>query len=227
MLSRNRTLYGLVWILCILGSWSILPYASYLGLLPEVHTLKFMLVRRTIESGLFFGVICYLCYRFVPKTDLNPFQTKSILVPGAIAGVLVGLTLFFFDRVIFGELALVSGAVPPFWAGALASIYGSVNEEVLLRLFLFSAIYLGIRKLINQREIGLWSTNFIVALLFGLGHLPAAAKLVPLSAVEVYRVLFLNGIAGLVFGWVYWSRGLWSVMIAHFIADVILHVILI
>jgi membrane protease YdiL (CAAX protease family) len=64
----------------------------------------------------------------------------------------------------------------------------------------------------------------IVAIIFGLGHLPAAFKLVEPSSFEVIRVLLLNGIPGIVFGWLYWSRGLWTAMTAHFVTDLVIHV---
>jgi membrane protease YdiL (CAAX protease family) len=73
----------------------------------------------------------------------------------------------------------------------------------------------------------LWIATILVAIIFGLGHLPAAFKLTSPSAFEISRVLFLNGIAGVGFGWLYWSRGLWAAMTAHFVADLIIHVFLI
>ena len=73
----------------------------------------------------------------------------------------------------------------------------------------------------------IWTANIFVAIIFGLGHLPAALKLTNPSAFEIFRVLFLNGIAGIVFGWLYWSRGLWTAMLAHFVTDLMIHVFLI
>jgi hypothetical protein len=34
----------------------------------------------------------------------------------------------------------------------------------------------------------------------------------------------LNGIGGIVFGWLYWRNGLESAMTAHFSADIVVHV---
>jgi membrane protease YdiL (CAAX protease family) len=72
----------------------------------------------------------------------------------------------------------------------------------------------------------LWTANILVALLFGLGHLPATAALVPLTPLVVIRAIALNGPASLVFGYVYWTRGLEAAMLAHFTADVVLHAIM-
>jgi CAAX amino terminal protease family. len=191
----------------------------------------------TIQAILFFGFVCWISYKILPKTDLHPFPPlfgvywlKKVVYPAVIAGVLVGLAIFLFDKTLFNS-SLLSEGHPPFWAGALASIYGAVNEEVLLRLFLFTLVYFLIGKCVtiheSNRSTILWSVNILVALLFGLGHLPAAFKLASLSGFEIFRVLFLNGVAGVVFGWLYWSRGLWTAIAAHFVTDLMIHVFLI
>ena len=119
---------------------------------------------------------------------------------------------------------------PP-WAGALASIYGAANEEVLMRLFFLTLVYFIFTKLRrvgdSKRLICLWTANVIVAIVFGIGHLPLVLKLASPSAIGISRVLLLNSIAGMVFGWLYWSRGLWAAMLAHFVADLMIHVVLI
>lgn len=71
----------------------------------------------------------------------------------------------------------------------------------------------------------IWAANIVAALLFGAGHLPTLAALAPLTLITVGRTLFLNGIAGVTFGWLYWRRGLLAAMVAHFSADIVLHVI--
>ena len=63
------------------------------------------------------------------------------------------------------------------------------------------------------------------ALLFGAGHLPTTATLMPLTPLVITRALLLNGLGGIVFGWLYWKRGLLAAMLAHFSADIVLHVI--
>jgi hypothetical protein len=52
------------------------------------------------------------------------------------------------------------------------------------------------------------------------------ALLAPLTALVVIRTVVLNGLIGIVCGWLYWKRGLESAMISHFSADLILHVLL-
>ncbi len=235
-ISTNKKTFFILWVLCIIGSWSVLPYIQYLRILPGTVSMWNVFLLGTVQSALFFGLICWLSFKILPKTDLCPFLFRSffkqIATPAVISGLLVGSTIFFFDKTVFHSSLLSEFPVhPPFWVGALASIYGGVNEEVLLRLFLFTLIYLLFGKAIKIRGDNrlsiLWSVNLLVALLFGMGHLPAAFKLAPPSTFEIFRVLFLNGIAGVVFGWLYWSKGLWTAIAAHFVADLVIHVFLI
>jgi membrane protease YdiL (CAAX protease family) len=112
------------------------------------------------------------------------------------------------------------------WAGFLASFYGGIAEEVELRLFLMTLIVWAVAKL-SRRAPGpalLWMAVLVAALLFGAGHLPAAAKIWPLDTVVILRTIALNGIGGMVFGWLYWRQGLESAMLGHFCADLVLHV---
>ncbi|MBS0603787.1 MAG: CPBP family intramembrane metalloprotease [Verrucomicrobia bacterium] len=233
-LTARKKKFLLLWILCIAGSWAVLPYVQHLGILPAAVSSLELFLLVTAQSSLLFGIVCWLCYVILPKTDLRPFPVhnflKQVVYPALIAGVALGVAIFFFDKTLFHS-SLLSGAHPPFWTGALASIYGAVNEEVLMRLFLLTLIYFLIFKWFKvsraKRVPVLWTATVLAALIFGLGHLPAALKLAAPSSFEVFRVLFLNGIAGVVFGWLYWSRGLWSAMAAHLVTDLVIHVVLI
>jgi len=49
---------------------------------------------------------------------------------------------------------------------------------------------------------------------------------VPLSPAVIARAVILNGIPGVAFGWLYWQRGLEAAMVAHFSADLVLHVLI-
>lgn len=228
---QGKKLGFLLWVLCLIGSWAILPYVHYMGILPL--SLPVVLLLGTIQAAVLYGLVCYLSFKLLPKTDLQPFVIKDlkrqIIYPGVIFGLLVGLIIYFLNQTVFQDSLLVAGSVsPPLWTRALASIYGGVNEEVLLRLFLFTSVYFISRKIFKftnrNRLYFLWGTNIIIALIFGLGHLPAAFKLISPSSFEIFRILLLNGIPGLVFGWLYWSRGLWAAMATHFVVDLTIHV---
>lgn len=207
-------MFFLLWLGCMTGSLAVLPYLHALNIHPNIVSVF-------IQSTLLFGFVMLLSYWILPKTDLKPFSFSYSQIPvSLLTGALVGLFIVLFDRWIPSQLG---GTHPVSWKGALASLYGAINEEVLLRLFLFTTVYCVLSMLKKNRLALLWITNLFVALLFGLGHLPAAFHLGATSSFDVFRVLLLNGIAGIAFGWLYWSRSLFAAMLAHFTADLIIH----
>ena len=203
----------------------------YLGVAVPIVPFPKMVLLVTIQAALFFGIVCWLSYWLVPKTDLSPLASaqplKRMILPGVLAGLLVGGGICLLNGILFGS-SLLLDVHQPAWMGLLASLYGGINEEVLLRLFLFTLVYFLFGKLFkvaaHHRMRVLWTVNVLVALVFAAGHLPVLLKLVAPSSLEMFRVLLLNGIPGVVFGWLYWSRGLWAAMMAHFVADVVIHV---
>jgi membrane protease YdiL (CAAX protease family) len=127
-------------------------------------------------------------------------------------------------------VASISQINPPAWQGFLASFYGGINEEILLRLFLMSLlvwIFFKIKKTEDGKptDTGVWLAIVLAAILFGVGHLPTVAAVTSLTTMVVVRIVVLNAVCGIIFGWLYWKKGLESAMISHFSADIILHVI--
>jgi len=122
--------------------------------------------------------------------------------------------------------------MPPFWMGFLASFYGGIGEEILLRLFFMTLLVWLFSKLIKSNEniltndVIMWSSIIISTVLFGLGHLPITKSLTPLTSLVIIRALVLNGVGGILFGWLYWKKGLETAMIAHFSTDLVLHTLL-
>jgi membrane protease YdiL (CAAX protease family) len=228
---ENKKIFFSLWILCIIGSWAVFPYVQYLRILPASVSFGKFFFLGTIQSAIFFGIVCLLSFKIFPKTDLLPFLFQNplmrVVCPAIISGILVGVAILSADKFLFHS-ALLLDIHPPFWMGILASIYGGINEEVLLRFFLFTLLYFLLCKSVKvtkqNRTLFLWIVNVVVATLFGLGHLPAAFALRAPSAFEIFRILFLNGIAGLIFGWLYWSRGLWTAIASHFVTDLMIHV---
>jgi membrane protease YdiL (CAAX protease family) len=113
------------------------------------------------------------------------------------------------------------------WKTLLASLYGGVVEEILMRLFLVSLFAWLLSKITGTTEVikkgwVMWTAIIAAAILFGLGHLPITAALTQITPIVIARAIILNGIGGLVFGWLYWKKGLEYGMVAHFTADIVL-----
>jgi membrane protease YdiL (CAAX protease family) len=152
----------------------------------------------------------------------------------AASGVAAGLVIVGLDRTLFAGVAerLKQSGIkqPPAWKGLLASFYGGIGEELLLRLGLLSFLAAGLRKLTGDRArppsaAVMLPATVVAALAFGAGHLPAVARLAKIDGPLVARTLALNGIAGVQFGLMYWKKGLEAAMIAHGSADIVLHVL--
>ena len=143
-------------------------------------------------------------------------------------------SIFFLDRfafAVFIEPITASQADPPLWQRFLASIYGGIGEEIAMRLFLMTLIVWISSKIKRTptglpKNLGVWIAIIMVSVLFGLGHLPMMAMFQKITPLVVVRAVLLNGICGIVFGWLYWKKGLESAMISHFSTDIVLHVIL-
>ena len=148
---------------------------------------------------------------------------------GLVAGALIVLLEFgFFHPNLPAGLRERLGVQPGPWQGLLASVYGAIGEEILLRLGLMTLLAWAGAQLTRTRPPGagvLWAAGILAALLFGIAHLPVTALLVPLTPLVVARALVLNGVGGVLYGWLYWRRGLDAAMAAHFGTDLVLHIL--
>jgi membrane protease YdiL (CAAX protease family) len=167
------------------------------------------------------------------KGEFSVDQLWSVLSSGIGSGVLVGVVLLTIMLILVSylpNLPFVAAAKISIWKRFLLCFYGGLYEEILSRLFLLSLFAWLINRSWRKKRGYLsgkafWSANLIVAILFGLGHLPSASLLMPITALVVVAALTLNGFAALVLGWLYRQRGLEAAMIAHFVADFVIYVI--
>ena len=216
--------------------------------------LPVLLAIQTVQNAILFAIMTFVGMLLAKRIGLGtPIldaatqgestsdKWRTILpisiVLGVIASLLiVGLDVFVFNPALLAELgdnveALAETRIQPAaWKGFLASFYGGIAEEVQLRLLAMSLIaWLGsfINKTAEGKPTALifWIANILAAVLFGVGHLPAMANVIPLSPLVITRTILLNGALGVIFGWLYWKRGLESAMVAHFSTDIVLHVL--
>ena len=199
---------------------------------PAVIALQGIQVLVMVGLAAWAGVVC------APKAGFDAPWLRGVakptartvamsLVAGTAASLLVAGVVTVLRPYLPAALSAASQAAAPRWVGASSAFYGGIIEEVLLRWGILTALVLGAKKLRLGGAAGFWIANVFAALLFGLGHLPAARALIgPLTPVVLTYVLVGNGLAGLVFGWVFRRRGLEAAMISHATADVWLHAIL-
>ena len=155
-----------------------------------------------------------------------PFFLASVIA-GAILGIVAVLVIVSPLGSGLRHLAPVPENALPLWKRLLACLYGGLGEEVLMRLFLLSVVLWVLVKIFRaaNEQLLFWVANALVALVFGAGHLPFAATLTTLTPALITAIISINALVALGFGYLYWKRGLEAAIIAHFTADIILHVI--
>jgi membrane protease YdiL (CAAX protease family) len=217
--------------------------------------LPVLIMLQVIQNALLFAIMVFAGLFFASRVGLGTpildsltrgapvadrvraFLPLSILLGAIVTLTVLGLEVFIFQPALMKELGDSAAALnlqtsqPAAWKGFLASFYGGIAEEIQLRLLVMS-FFAWLGRLISRTPEGkptnavFWIANILAAVLFGLGHLPAMSILVPLTPLVIVRTVLLNGLLGILFGWLYWKRGLEAAMISHFSADMILHVLL-
>lgn len=143
------------------------------------------------------------------------------LVLASLGGVLLGAALGVLDRALLPWL-------PDVWlqltknrladgSGLIAGLlYGGLSEEIMLRWGLMSLLaWLMIRWLAMPARTALPVAIALCALVFGAAHLPAVTMQMEPTAALFGRTLLINGVAGAVYGWLYWRYHLEAAMAAH------------
>jgi membrane protease YdiL (CAAX protease family) len=190
------------------------------------------------QSALLLALAGWAGVRLSPPVDLRAPAFEAIvtgrpigaalrpqLLPGLIAGVLGGISLFAAFRYAPAAVAQLQDrfAIPI----VARVLYGGFTEELLLRWGLMTALAWLAWRFLQQRRgpvrAGLvWLAIAVSALIFAAGHLPAAFFLLgALDGPVVAFVMGVNTAFGLLFGYLFWRHGLESAMIAHALAHAV------
>lgn len=229
----------LLWLAGMLGV--LATTATLIPRLLEGQDLPLPLWALTLvslgQNGVFLALAVWAGVALAPKVGLDaptfaaitarrPFMPalRPQLVPGVIAGLFGGSLLYAAWRVAPSPLPEVLERLSlPLYARVL---YGGITEELFLRWGVMTVLlWLGWAFL--QRKPGaparryVWLAIVLSAVLFGVGHLPAAGALAgSLNSSAIAWVVGFNVAFGLLFGYLFWRTGLESAMIAHPLAHV-------
>ena len=225
----------------IVVTFLVLPYT--LALSPEVAKLfsPTVFIAQILQSTVIYALAIYFGLRLSEITGFKmevlagkkPIGSlKSVLGPATGLGILAGI-LILGSSFLFPTLSGVFGkaeAGVETWKAFLASFYGGFAEEILFRLFMVNFFVWFFMKIVRSKTgeppaYGVWTAIVTTSVLFGLGHLGITGAITDITPSVVLRAVLLNGIGGVIFGWLYWKKGLESAMISHFSADIVLHVI--
>jgi membrane protease YdiL (CAAX protease family) len=174
-----------------------------------------------------YGLFALAGLRLAQARELAPTNCSSrgmLLAVGA--GLLCGVLLV---AVVGGVQQWFPGTLPRtlhpagFLVALVASIAGSVGEEILFRLLVLSLLI----WLLPRGRMSTVAAVLFSALAFGAAHAPAMVMLFGgLSAVPPLAwvwLIALNGLCGVTYGALYLRHGIFAAIAAHLATDIVWH----
>lgn len=149
---------------------------------------------------------------------------KKSLMPALILGVILGISAFGFDivfRPYLPEMLQMPVSMPSFSHALTSILYGGIVEEIMLRWGLMTAAVYVIS--LKGKYLNKWvyiGSIFFSALIFALGHYSSTATYFDMTPIIWVRMLTLNGLGGLIFGWIYWKHHLEAAILSHMFTHV-------
>jgi hypothetical protein len=246
------TEFAILFSAAVVGIACVTPYTldltreAFAKALERMRQPRWVLVLlQTAQSIVLLGLATGLGLLIAPHVGLGALllegllagknvtsQAAAMVAPALLLGIGSSALMLLLEITVFWPRLPPSMRetfpIPALWKRLLASVYGGVDEEILLRLFLLSLLAWLIALVWHQpggnpTTGALWLATILAALIFGMGHLPATAAVVRITPLLVGRALLLNGVVGVATGYLYWRYGLEAAMLAHFAADIMLH----
>jgi Type II CAAX prenyl endopeptidase Rce1-like len=240
--------FSILFAASLVGSAAVLPYG--LRLLPKDKPLKMSISKLVLlsflQGAVIFAIVTGVGLFAAHAIGLGaPYVEASLAGSGSaqalmpmlqvalIFGVLAGIILLVGDLLFlpYWPKALVDTArKTTLWENFAASFYGGINEEILVRLLGLSALAWLFSRVWHTSagqptDTVFWAANVLMAILFGIGHLPALKNLLGrIPPLMLARSLLLNAPMGLICGWLFWTYGIEAAIVAHFSADIVYHV---
>ena len=249
-------LYGAILLLLALGVLAKVPSFIFLEQLADKPgTWGQVTLFIFIEQFLIFGVVpaglgilissrlglkVPLLENWILKRDHEVDLRKIIRDSAAIAlglaviGVIIQLLIESDLNAMGLDVGknLSPNAHTTWWSMLLLSFSAGVTEEIVFRLGLLTILAAVANLLWKPRKGTLkpgafWLANSITALLFAMTHfLNYSALEVTLTFGLIWKTIVGNSLAALMFGWLYWKRGLESAMLTHFLLDIFIYVLI-
>jgi len=153
-------------------------------------------------------------------------KTTSILKYGIVGGILSGILLsligIVYNPILPAEFLELGESLKPTLVARF--LYGGLTEEILMRFGLMTLIVWLCSKIFKgTKPFVFWTGIIIAAIIFAFGHFPIAYQAVdnPTTGLLTY-ILIGNSIGGVIFGWLYWKKGLESAFIAHIFTHIVM-----
>ena len=212
-------------------------------LLPEVQFTTSLRILSLVQPALLTMAAIFVGYYLAPKVGLGapvvdaviarspivvaiwrivPFAT---LVASASALIIIAYGAYAAPEI--GRASPLGARLSAFQMPLLTKmLYGGITEELLTRwglvsLFAWVGWRFSGRPACPKNSI-FWIAIAGSAFLFAIGHLPLLLLIIPNPQWWlVAAVLLGNAIPGVLFGWLFWRKGIEAAMLAHMLAHLI------
>ncbi len=244
----RMTVFFIFWIAASIGAIVVTPFQFKMlkGKIEEdakknptkkIPPTPVLVLISIVQSVVLLGVSAFIGTWLAPKVDLHwwlidqwlngtpvPYSIPGTILLSIILGAIAGMIIIGLDLLFMKRMPKIDLDEPSRFQSFLASFYGGISEEVLTRLFLMTAVVY-VSSILGLGNASYWIGILFAAILFGVGHLPAAFALFGKTKLVLWRTVLLNAIPGILFGYLYRKYGIEIAMIAHFTGDICLHVI--
>ena len=178
------------------------------------------------------GVLLYDKVNFklpiIEKLIYKDKQTESSgilqygIIGGIISGILITITSIVYTPILPIEFIEMGEKFKP--TLIIRFLYGGLTEEILIRFGIMTFLVWLIFKISGKlSSIVYWIGILVSAIIFGFGHLPVVYTVIDAPTTELLLyIIFGNAIGGIIFGWLYWKKGLETAMIAHIFTHIIM-----
>lgn len=208
---------------------------SIVQVIIMAFVLSFLGLKLARATNLNKGLLGYIYSEKEDRKGSYKINSKNLLISILAAFVYAGITVLSEKFIWIPNIPELGGGANSFDLMYLLSgvIYGGIFEEIMLRLFVMSLVVFILYKIFAGKKDKYsipssiyWIAIIIAGLLFGLGHLPATlAMFGTINSIIISRMMILNGIAAIIFGWLYWKKGIEYAMIAHMFSHVFMQLI--
>ncbi len=239
----NWKLYIILLCINLLGALALSPYAiareqfhEQMGLSKMAFTVLFTSQTFIETAVLIFLALLMANALKIKMPILSSIASKRInfyprkIMFSFLYGLLTGGVILITSYIVSKPLGIDNSSInePAWWLGVLGSFGAATTEETIFRLFLVTLVLWIITKIKKSHQVNGKSKVFAIlvsALLFGVLHYGIASSTYDMTLGLFASMLLINGIGGIVFGAMFLFIGLEFAMIAHFSADILIHVI--
>ena len=180
--------FAILYIAALIGAVAVVPYGLRMAAGKPLKFSKPVLYALALaQNAVIFGVAIWLVLLASHSIGLvapyieallaeATFPSATGLIAGLVFGAIAGAVLLIADLFFLPhwpqalrDMALKTTVTD----NILASLYGGIDEELLMRMFGFSVLAWLLLFVWHSTTAVFWIANVIMTILFGLGHLPA------------------------------------------------------